>query len=70
MQKWEYCLISIDEDEYVITIYINGMKNNAIKYPSDEMLNVNVSNILGKLGQEGWELTAVDDWLYLKRPLP
>lgn len=67
MQRWEYLTLDWDwgDDQQRRAFGVNQVKIEDWK--KDPLLE----EYLSKLGEEGWELVAVDEGLYIfKRPKP
>ncbi|MDH7569519.1 MAG: DUF4177 domain-containing protein [Armatimonadota bacterium] len=62
MQRWEYRIVF--RSEYAGGWFCDGK-------PAEEYAHLDDPEVLRRLGEEGWELVAVEGYTYFfKRPLP
>ena len=65
MQKWEYLFVSIRNSNYNIIPHAYTINGNKVEnWEKTETLY----EYCNKLGNEGWELVAMDGNLVFKRP--
>lgn len=61
MQKWEYARLIFDDQKllYGWVVYLNEPMTEG-RFPAPANTTVPVNGLINKLGQEGWELVAVE----------
>lgn len=61
MQKWEYARLIYDDTKllYGWIVYLNAPRPEG-RYPTGGNTSVPVNALMTKLGNEGWELVAIE----------